>query len=83
MLSLAQLQVVNNVDPSGTLAAMLNGTNGPVANQSYLKATLPSAASNIGGTIYVSDATGAHVTGSLAFSNGTSWIDVTTGIAVA
>ena len=49
---------------------------------SYVKASLPAAGSG-GGMIYVSDATGAHVTGSLAFSNGTSWIDVTTGIAVA
>jgi len=31
--------------------------------------------------IYISDATGASVTGSLCFYNGTSFIDVTTGIA--
>jgi hypothetical protein len=49
---------------------------------SYVKASLP-AVGAAGGMIYVSDATGAHVTGSLAFSNGTSWIDVTTGVAVA
>ncbi len=49
---------------------------------SYVKASLPAVGSG-GGLIYVSDATGASVTGSLCFSNGTSWIDVTTGIAVA
>jgi hypothetical protein len=31
--------------------------------------------------IYISDATGSGVTGSLCFYNGTSFIDVTTGIA--
>ncbi len=31
--------------------------------------------------IYISDATGSNVTGSLCFYNGTSFIDVTTGIA--
>jgi hypothetical protein len=48
---------------------------------SYLKTALP-AVGTAGGMIYVSNATGAHVTGSACFSNGTSWIDVTTGIAV-
>jgi hypothetical protein len=47
----------------------------------YLKAALPTAL-QAGQMIYVSDATGAHVTGSAAFWNGTSWIDVTTGVAV-
>lgn len=49
---------------------------------SFAKASLP-AVGAAGGMIYVNDATGAHVTGSLCFSNGTSWIDVTTGVAVA
>ena len=31
--------------------------------------------------IYISDATGSNVTGSLCFYNGTAFIDVTTGIA--
>lgn len=48
---------------------------------SFAKASLP-AVGTAGGAIYVSDATGLHVTGSMCFSNGTSWIDVTTGIAV-
>ena len=61
----------------GSLAATTR-INAP----SYVKASLPAVGTG-GGMIYVSDATGAHVTGSLAFSNGTSWIDVTTGIAVA
>lgn len=43
---------------------------------------LPAVGSG-GGMIYVSDATGSGVTGSMCFSNGASWIDVTTGIAVA
>lgn len=48
----------------------------------FLKAALPTAY-QAGQAIYVSDATGAHVTGSLCVWNGTSWIDQTTGIAVA
>lgn len=51
---------------------------------SYAKASLPTATA-AGQIIYVSDATGAHVTGSLVFSNATgasNWIDVTTGVAV-
>ena len=48
----------------------------------YTVGTLPGVGSG-GGMIYVSDATGASVTGSMCFSNGTSWIDVTTGVAVA
>ena len=31
--------------------------------------------------VYISDATGSNVTGSLCFYNGTAFIDVTTGIA--
>ena len=44
--------------------------------------TLPAVGSG-GGAIFVSDATGASLTGSQCFSNGTVWIDVTTGAAVA
>jgi len=46
-------------------------------------ATLPTDLGIGGEIIYVSDATGASLTGSLCFSNGTVWIDVTTGAAVA
>ncbi len=47
---------------------------------SFTLATLPSVIA--GGQIYVSDATGSSLTGSMCFSNGTVWIDVTTGAAV-
>jgi len=47
----------------------------------FLKGALPAVAA--GGMIYVSDATGASLTGSMCFSNGAVWIDVTTGAAVA
>jgi len=49
----------------------------------YTLATLPTVSDDGGVSIYVSDATGASLTGSLCFSNGTVWIDVTTGAAVA
>lgn len=48
----------------------------------YLKAALPVVGTG-GGVIFVSDAVGATLTGSQCFSNGTVWIDTTTGIAVA
>lgn len=60
------------------------GTDAPplaITNASYAKASLPSA-THVGQQIYVNNATGAHVTGSLAFWNGTNWIDVTTGVAI-
>jgi hypothetical protein len=49
--------------------------------RSFTLATLPAVTS--GGQIFVSDATGASLTGSMCFSNGTVWIDPTTGLAVA
>ena len=52
----------------------------PIKLASYTVATVPTGVT--GGLIYVSDATGSGVTGSLCCYNGTSWIDVTTGIAV-
>jgi hypothetical protein len=51
--------------------------------RSVTLATLPTDLGVGGEMIYVSDATGASLTGSLCFSNGTVWIDVTTGAAVA
>lgn len=48
----------------------------------FTLATLPSV-SPAGRCIYVSDATGGSLTGSLCFSNGTVFVDVTTGAAVA
>ena len=68
-------------------------TNNGVTNKGYVDdtelrilktftvATLPSQLA--GAQIFVSDATGASLTGSQCFSNGTVWIDVTTGAAVA
>ena len=55
-----------------------------VNTDGYHKASLPTALYP-GQMIYVVDATGAHVTGSMAFWNANTghWIDVTTGIAVA
>ena len=44
-------------------------------------ATLPTATA--GKLIYVSNATGASLTGSLCFGNGTNFVDVTTGAVVA
>ncbi len=51
--------------------------------RSFTLATLPTDFGIGGELIYVSDATGASLTGSLCFSNGTVWVDVTTGAAVA
>lgn len=53
---------------------------GTVGFPIYTMATLPPQAA--GHQIYVSDAVGSSLTGTLCFSNGTTWIDVTTGIAV-
>lgn len=53
-----------------------------VESAAFYKASLPTA-DYLGQSIYVADATGAYVTGSLCFWNGTNWIDVTTGVAVA
>jgi len=67
----------------GTLTSLV--VSGLTTLGSYAKAALPTATS-VGQVIYVSDATGAHVTGSVAFANATgsaNWIDVTTGIAIA
>jgi hypothetical protein len=46
----------------------------------YTVGTLPPVVA--GGTIFVSDAAGLLLTGSMCFSNGAVWIDVTTGAAV-
>lgn len=56
----------------------------PLQLKSYTVATLP-AATAAGQMIYVSDAVGASVTGSVCFSNDVGaedWIDVTTGAVV-
>jgi len=51
--------------------------------QTFTLATLPTNLGFGGELIFVSNATGASLTGSLCFSNGTVWIDVTTHVAVA
>lgn len=53
--------------------------NAPMKLRSYTLSTLPSAAANEGSLIYVSNAGDGEV----AFSNGTDWISVVTGAAVA
>lgn len=71
-----------NITNVGTLGSLT--VSGMVTLGSFTKAALPTA-TKAGQMIFVSDATGAHVTGSLCFSSaaGTaSWIDVTTGVAV-
>lgn len=79
--------VTDAAQPAITSVGILTGLNvqGLLQLKSYAKAAKP-AATAVGQLIYVSDATGAHVTGSLCFSNAASgtanWIDVTTGIAV-
>ena len=67
---------------------MANTTfSGPVLSDNgfivptFTLATLPTATAGL--LIYVSDATGACLTGSLCFGNGTNFVDVTTGAAVA
>lgn len=53
---------------------------GAVALPSYLKTALPSATSNTGALIYVSDAaTGACP----AYSNGTAWLRVDTSAVIS
>jgi len=66
---------------------MANTTfSGPVISDNgfivptFTLATLPTATAGL--LIYVSDATGASLTGSLCFGNGTNFVDVTTGAAV-
>ncbi len=67
---------------------MANTTfSGPVISDNgfivptFTLATLPTATAGL--LIYVSDATGDSLTGSLCFGNGTNFVDVTTGAAVA
>ena len=67
---------------------MANTTfSGPVLSDNgfivptFTLATLPTATAGL--LIYVSDATGASLTGSLCLGNGTNFVDVTTGAAVA
>mgnify|MGYP001035301784 FL=1 len=63
-----------------TFSGPVLSDNGFIA-PTFTLATLPTATA--GKLIYVSDATGASLTGSLCFGNGTNFVDVTTGAAVA
>jgi hypothetical protein len=63
-----------------TFSGPVSSDNGFVA-PTFTLATLPTATAGL--LIYVSDATGASLTGSLCFGNGTNFVDVTTGAAVA
>ena len=79
--------IVLVIDEVSGLPAGLISTQGfgaLVNTDGYHKASLPTALFP-GQMIYVVDATGAHVTGSMAFWNANTghWIDVTTGVAVA
>jgi hypothetical protein len=65
---------------STTFSGPVSSDNGFVA-PTFTLATLPTATAGL--LIYVSDATGASLTGSLCFGNGTNFVDVTTGAAVA
>jgi hypothetical protein len=72
------------VTPQVTLTGTETLTNKTLTTPiltSYAVASLP-VVGTAGGIIYVSDATGSGVTGSMCFSNGVAWIDVTTGIGV-
>ncbi len=64
-----------------TFSGPVKSDNGFVAPSYTLvqAAAIDSPATGL--VIYISDATGSGVTGSLCFYNGTSFIDVTTGIA--
>jgi hypothetical protein len=63
-----------------TFSGPVLSDNGFIA-PTYTLATLPTATAGL--LIYVSDATGDSLTGSLCFGNGTNFVDVTTGAAVA
>jgi len=65
---------------STTFSGPVSSDNGFVV-PTFTLATLPTATAGL--LIYVSDATGASLTGSLCFGNGTNFVDVTTGAAVA
>jgi len=64
-----------------TFSGPVKSDNGFLA-PSYTLAQVAALTATAGLVIYVSDATGSGVTGSLCFGNGTDFIDVTTGIAV-
>ena len=68
-------------DVTGDVTGSVDASAGTLEVAQYTVLTVPSAAT-VGQIIVVTDATSAG-TGTICFSNGTSWIDVYTGIAVA
>jgi hypothetical protein len=88
----SSIQIPHDLEVDGTLNAHGNvvvagqlSSATPFKLPSFIKTALPTADA-VGELIYVSNATGAHVTGSICFSTATgtaNWIDVTTGVAVA
>ncbi|MCP4348135.1 MAG: hypothetical protein GY795_21745, partial [Desulfobacterales bacterium] len=83
----AKCQFQTSAMNSGSPTALAISTKGYVddthlrAIATYTVGTLPTVVE--GAMIYVSDATGSLVTGSLCFGNATDWVDVTTGDEVA
>ena len=68
-------------DITGDVTGAVDASAGTLEVPQYTVLTVPSAAT-VGQIIVVTDATSAG-TGTICFSNGTSWIDVYTGVAVA
>lgn len=65
------------------LSAMDTATDAkqPLTGNTFAVATLPPAAANVGRSVYCTD--GAAGSPCLAISNGTNWLRVTLGAAVA
>ena len=64
-----------------TFSGPVKSDNGFLA-PSYTVAQTASLTATAGKIIYVSNAAGASLTGSICYGNGSVWIDVTTGAAV-
>ena len=65
----------------GDVTGSVDASAGTLEVAQYTVLTVPSAAT-VGQIIVVTDATSAG-TGTICFSNGSDWIDVYTGVAVA
>lgn len=66
--------------------ARYGGESAPLVVADYTISTLPAASAHTGHMIFVTDATGVGsplAPGEVCFSNGTAWISVVTGVAVA
>ena len=60
------------------VASAAASVNGPVTLRAFTTTTLPAVV--VGGLIYVSNANSNA--GTVCFGKGTSWIDISTGVAV-